>query len=158
MQTGGVKMAKKIRRTIIILVLAFLLIYFLIMPIVNWNRTYDISDVTTPEKAIEYYFNAIKERNSKKAATIYPDAASNGIFQYVDIVYSKLYEVEEVPSNDKYNQLLKENEKLYYIDYKELTFTEWISAIDTVRNWTLKVAQNIETGTWYIADMYMSAC
>ena len=151
-------MAKIIRRTVIILVLVLLLLYFLILPIVNWNRTYDVSKIDTPEKAIEYYFNAVKERNPKKAAAIYPDAASDGIFDYVDIVNSKLYEVEEVSSNDKYSKPLKENEKLYYVDYKELTFKEWISVIDAVRNWTLKVAKNNETGTWYIADMYMSNC
>ena len=154
-------MAKKIRRAILILILAFILIYFLIMPIINWNRTYDISNINTPEKAIEYYCDSIKERNPKKSLAIYPSLKEYDdrprMFSYVDIVHNKLNDIEEAPNDYEYSEELNENEKLYYVDNEILTFLEWLEVTGGSSQWTFKVAKNNENGSWYIEDIYHTA-
>ena len=145
-------MAKTIRRTVIILVLVFLLIYFLILPIVNWNRNYDISKIDTPEKAIEYYFNAIDNRNPKKALAIYPSLNEYDdkprLFDYVDIINCKINEIEEFPKCSD----LDKNGKEFIVDFYCKGFMDLFKSyssqdkIDCV----FHVEKNNVTGNWYI--------
>lgn len=154
---GGVRMAKKIRRTILILVLVFLLVYFLIMPIVNWNRTYDISDVTTPEKAIEYYFNAIDERNPKKVLAIYPSLNDYDdrprMFDYVDIINCKINEIKEYSDCS-----LDYNEKECIVDFECKGFLDSFksqSSQDAIV--TIYHVKRNEKGSWYITYSHSNA-
>lgn len=158
MQTGGTKMVKKIRRTIIILMLVFLLIYFLIMPIVNWNRTYDITETTSPEKAIEYYFTAIDERNPKKVLAIYPSLNEYDIkpkmFDYADIINCKINEIKEYSDCS-----LDYNEKEYIVDFECKGFLDYFKSLSSQESipCVFHVKKDNEKGNWYITYSHSNA-
>lgn len=81
------------------LLLSLFLIFKIILPVIKWNMSYDVSDIDTPEKAIEYYFDAINEKNPKKEMTIYPIYGDDtGMFKYSlsTLLWCKLENIEYV--------------------------------------------------------------
>lgn len=101
------KTKNKVLFIVIMTIIALFLIFKIIMPIVKWNISYDISDIDTPEKAIEYYLDAIDEKNPKKEMTIYPELETftdcPGIFTYAfsTLLWCKTESIE-YKSGNKY--------------------------------------------------------
>ncbi len=85
--------------------LTLFLIFKIILPIIKWNMSYDVSNIDTPEKAIEYYFDAINETNPKKEMAVYPQRKidSESVFKYSlsTLLWCKLKSIEHI-SDDTY--------------------------------------------------------
>lgn len=97
------KTKNKVLFIVIMSLLALFLVFKIIIPIVKWNMSYDVSDIDTPEKAIEYYLDAINETNPKKEMAVYPNlktAEGFGIFTYAfsTILWCDLKNIEYIPS------------------------------------------------------------
>lgn len=96
------KTKNKVLFIVIMSLLTLFLIFKIILPIIKWNISYDVSNIDTPEKAIEYYFEAISEKNPKKEMSIYPDLEScddsPGIFTYAfsTLLWCELENIEYV--------------------------------------------------------------
>lgn len=99
------KTKNKVLFIVIMSLLALFLIFKIIIPIFKWNMSYDVSDIDTPEKAIEYYFEAISEKNPKKEMAVYPQRKidSESMFKYSlsTLLWCKLKNIEHI-SNDTY--------------------------------------------------------
>lgn len=154
-------MKKRIIHICVLVTILLLLIYFIALPIIKWNINYDLSSVTSGEKAVEYYLNSIDEKNPKKSLTIYPSLneydSKPGIFGYSLIEYCKIINIEEI--SDDYNDLTDDGEKLYMAEFSwRFAFGEspnaFISLSDGDCILFFKATKNIETGNWYILDSY----
>ncbi len=155
---------KKIIHICVLAVILLLTVYFIGLPIIKWNISYDLSSITSGEKAVEYYLNAIDEKNPKKALEICPSLGKGdgkiGIFDLTFVEYCKIDNIEEYDDYDSDGTLLSPGEKIYHAEFS------WRFAFDetpdvfmglTVGDGTglyFHVAQNKETGNWYIVDAY----
>ena len=153
-------MRKRIIHICVFTVILLLIVYFIVLPIIKWNMSYDLSSVTSGEKAVECYLNAIDEKNPKKAATIYPllneGDCRPGIFEFACVEYCNIDNVEEVDDTDN---LLSQGEKMIKADFKwKFVFgnpPEIFSGFnDGYFTLYFRVAQNKDTGNWYIVDAY----
>ncbi len=155
---------KKIVHICVFAVILLLTVYFIGLPIIKWNISYDLSSVTSGEKAVEYYLNAIDEKNPKKALAVRPSLGEGdgkiGIFDFTFIEYCKIDNIEEYDDYDSDGTLLSPGEKIYYAEFS------WKFAFDETPDVFMgltggdgtglyfHVAQNKETGNWYIVDIY----
>lgn len=142
------KTKNKVLFIVIMSLLALFLIFKIIIPIVKWNMSYDVSDIDTPEKAIEYYFEAISEKNPKKEMSIYPNLKSAdgfGVFTYAfsTLLWCELENIEYV-SGEGYvasydiGFLFGEPGQLNILSSGDIVFTVKIDP---------------DNGNYYIADM-----
>ncbi len=99
------KTKNKVLFIVIMSLLTLFLIFKIILPIIKWNMSYDVSNIDTPEKAIEYYFDAINETNPKKEMAVYPHRKidSESMFKYTfsTLLWCKLKSIEHI-SDDTY--------------------------------------------------------
>lgn len=100
------KTKNKVLFIVIMSLLTLFLIFKIILPIIKWNMSYDVSNIDTPEKAIEYYFEAISEKNPKKEMAVYPNlktAEGFGIFTYAfsTLLWCELKSIKHM-SDDTY--------------------------------------------------------
>lgn len=155
-------MRKKIIHIFVYASILLLLLYFIVLPIIKWNISYDLSYVTSGEKAVEYYLNAIDERNPKKALSIRPLQNDSdfkvGIFSFISVQYCKIDNMQEI---DNYSEkLLSKGEKIIYAEFSwrfALNITPDVFTGLTDGDGTglyFHVAENKETGNWYIVDAY----
>ncbi len=156
-------MRKKIIHIFVYAFIALLILYFIVLPIIKWNISYDLSSITSGEKAVEYYLNALDEKNPKKASMIYPSLNEGdnkiGIFDLSLIEYCKIKSIKEDSNYDSDGTLLSSDEKIFYAEFS------WKFAFDNPPNVFMglsdgyctlyfHVAENEETGNWYIVDAY----
>ena len=157
-------MRKKIIYIFVYTSIILLMLYFIVLPIIKWNISYDLSSVTSGEKAVEYYLNAIDEKNPKKALAVHPSLGEGdskiGIFDFTFIEYCKIDNIEEYDDYDSDGTLLSPGEKIYYAEFS------WRFAFDETPDVFMgltggegtglyfRVAQNKETENWYIVDIY----
>ena len=141
-----------------------LLLNFIGLPIIKWNISYDLSSVTSGEKAVEYYLNAIDEKNPKKAMAVCPSLGEVdgkvGMFSFSFIEYCKIENIEEDTEYDYDRILLSHDEKIYHAEFSwRFAFSE---SPDVFMGLTdgdgtglyFHVAENKEKGNWYIVDIY----
>ena len=161
---GSNHMRKKIIHILVYTSIILLMLYFIVLPVIKWNISYDLSSITSGEKAVEYYLNAIDEKNPKKASMIYPSLnegdSSLGIFDFTFIEYCKIDNIEEYDNYDSNGTLLTPGEKIYYAEFSwRFAFSE---SPDVFMGLTdgdgtglyFQVAENEQTGNWYIVDAY----
>lgn len=100
------KTRNKVLFIVITSLLALFLIFKIIIPIVKWNISYDVSVIDTPEKAIEYYFAALDETNPQKEMSIYPrrEIDRDSMFKYTfsTLLSCKLKSVEHLQGSTYY--------------------------------------------------------
>lgn len=155
---------KNILHICIYTVILLLLVYFIVLPIIKWNISYDLSSVTSGEKAVEYYLNAIDEKNPKKAMAICPSLGEGdgkvGMFSFSFIEYCKIENIEENTEYDYDRKLLSSGEKIYHAEFSwRFAFSESPDVFMglTDGNGTglyFHVAENKEKSNWYIVDIY----
>ena len=156
---------KTIKRIIILLLLVISIIYFIILPVVKWNLSYDLSVVNTPEKTIEYFFSALSERNPKKAIGIYPqlkdfDDVNTGVFSLDFLISCKIEKTTDVTDKELKNKT--SDERLFLVDYK-IHYLFGISPgilgpyESGEQSLIFRVSKDNLTGIWYIEEAYPSA-
>lgn len=143
------KTKNKVLFIVIMSLLTLFIIFKIILPIVKWNLSYDVSDIDTPEKAIEYYFEAISEKNPKKEMAIYPELDncddSPGIFTYAfsTLLWCKLENIEYIPGEG----YLASYDTVFL--FKELGQ----SGLHSDSEMFFDVRKDYENDNYYIADM-----
>ena len=155
-------MRKRIIYICVFIVILLLIVYFIALPIIKWNISYDLSSVTSGERAVEYYLDAIHEKNPKKALTIYPSLNDSdlkaGIFSFLSIEYCKLNNIEEIEGYS--DDLLSPEEKIFHAEFSwrfafNITPNVFIGLTDgDGSELYFHVAKNKDTGNWYIVDAY----
>ena len=153
-------MRKKIIHICVYAFIVLLMLYFIVLPVIKWNISYDLSSVTDGKKAVEFYLNAIDEKNPKKASMIYPSLNEGdsrpSIYEFSCVEYCNIDKIEEV---DDTENLLSSGEKMIKADF------EWRFAFGNPPeifssfndgNYTLyfRVAKNKDVGNWYIVASY----
>lgn len=150
-------MRKKIIHILVCVSIVLLMLYFIVLPVIKWNISYDLSSITSGEKAVEYYLNAIDEKNPKKALSIRPFQNDSdfkmGIFSFLSVLYCKLDHMQEIDGYSK-------GEKIIYAEFSwkfVFNISPGIFKGLTDGDGTglyFHVAENEETGNWYIVDAY----
>lgn len=143
------KTRNKILFMIIMSFLALFIILKIILPVIKWNMSYDISNIDTPQKAVEYYIEALEERNPKKAASVYPyQKEFMNIFSLSDTLYFDVDEIKEFPDETDEPDIV-----CYFVQGDYVSF-DLMSCVDitSTRGFSVVfyVKQDTETGSWYI--------
>lgn len=103
MLIGGNYVKKKAILFIFIIGILFLLMWGLILPVINWNRSYNVSNLDSAQKSVEYYLDAINDRNPKKALTIYPKLNDSepklGMFSLLSVTSCDIKNIKPNKSN-----------------------------------------------------------
>ena len=97
------KTRNKVLFIVIMSLLALFLIFKIIIPIIKWNLPYDEPKFDTPEKVIEYYIEAIDERNPKKEILAHfgEPGYEESMFEYTfsNLLWCKLESIELMPDD-----------------------------------------------------------
>lgn len=157
-------MRKKIIHIFVYASIIILMLYFIVLPVIKWNKSYDLSSITSGEKAVEYYLNAIDEKNPKKAMAICPSLGEGdgkiGIFSFSFIKHCKIENIEEDTEYDYDKTMLSSGEKIYHAEFSwgfafDMTPDVFMGLTDgDGTELYFHVAQNKEAGNWYIVDVY----
>ena len=135
-------------------ILFLVIIFKIIIPIIKWNISYDVSDIDTPEKAVKYYTEALEERNPQKAVSVYPSQKEfMNVFSLSDTLY---FDVDEIKKNPY--EPYKSGMVCYYVQGDYVPF-DLMSCVDTTYTSGFSVVfyvkQDNNTGSWYIDSFGM---